>query len=127
MKKLKKVGKGAKFKQKGTKLISRMKKKIVKKSKFIPQLIKEYPDIPSPHNTSQYLIANNSSSFCPEEEDDSDNNHTYLDLSPTFPYITDIIKTEELNELFQSQNLDLDLNSTAANSMEFPEIKLPLE
>lgn len=127
MKKLKKVGKTAKTKLKGNQTYSRMKRKSIKQSKFIPDVIKEYQNIPSPHNTSQFLIANNSTSFYPEEEDDSDLNHNYIDLNPTFPHITDIIKEEELNQIFQDPYFEDELNSTAANSIQNSEIKLPIE
>ena len=127
MKKLKKVRKASKKNPKGSQKYLLKKKKSVKLSKITPNIIKEFQNNPTPHNTSQFLIANNSSSFYAEEDDDSDVNHNFIDLSPTFPFITDILKTEELYEIFKNPNLDLELNSTAANSMDYSDIKLPLE
>lgn len=127
MKKLKKVRKASKPKPKGSPKYLPKKKKCLKLSKIIPNT-KEFQNNPTPHNTSQFLIANNSSSFYAEEDDDdSDVNHNFIDLSPTFPFITDILKAEELNQIFKNPNLDLELNSTAANSMDYSDIKLPLE
>lgn len=127
MKKLKKVKKASNQKQKGSPNYLPKKKKSVKQSKIKPNITKEFQNNPTPHNTSQFLIANNSSSFYAEEDDESVVNHNFIDLSPTFPFITDILKTEELIQIFKNPNLDLELNSTAANSMDYSDIKLPLE
>ena len=128
MKKLKKVSKASKLKPKGSQKYLTKKKKSVKVIKLVRNITNKYQNIPTPHNSSQFIIANNSSSFYPEEEEnDSEVNHNFLDLSPTFPFITDILKTEELNQIFKNPNLDLEFNSTAANSMDYSEIKLPLE
>ena len=116
MKKLKKINEAPKTKQKKIKTFLRVKRNLIAKVKFSPKVIKKYSNMSSPYNTSQFLIANNSSSFYPEE-DDSDIHLNFLDLNPTFPCITDIIKEEEINQIFKDSNLDLELNSTAANSM----------
>ena len=120
MKKLKKINEAPKTKQKKIKTFLRVKRNLIAKVKFSPKVIKKYSNMSSPYNTSQFLIANNSSSFYPEE-DDSDIHHNFLDLNPTFPCITDIIKEEEINQIFKDSNLDLELNSTAANSMNISE------
>lgn len=126
MKKLKKINEAPKTKQKKIKTFLRVKRNLIAKVKFSPKVIKKYSNMSSPYNTSQFLIANNSSSFYPEE-DDSDIHHNFLDLNPTFPCITDIIKEEEINQIFKDSNLDLELNSTAANSMNISENKFPWE
>ena len=126
MKKLKKINEAPKTKQKKIKTFLRVKRNLIAKVKFSPKVIKKYSNMSSPYNTSQFLIANNSSSFYPEE-DDSDIHHNFLDLNPTFPCITDIIKEEEINQIFKDSNLDLELNSTAANSMNISENTFPLE
>lgn len=124
MKKLKKINEAPKTKQKKIKTFLRVKRNLIAKVKFSPKVIKKYSNMSSPYNTSQFLIANNSSSFYPEE-DDSDIHHNFLDLNPTFPCITDIIKEEEINQIFKDSNLDLELNSTAANSMNISENTFP--
>jgi hypothetical protein len=126
MKKLKKINEAPKTKQKKIKTFLRVKRNLIAKVKFSPKVIKKYSNMSSPYNTSQFLIANNSSSFYPEE-DDSDIHHNFLDLNPTFPCITDIIKEEEINQIFKDSNLDLELNSTAANSMNISENTFPWE
>ena len=126
MKKLKKINEAPKTKQKKIKTFLRVKRNLIAKFKFSPKVIKKYSNMSSPYNTSQFLIANNSSSFYPEE-DDSDIHHNFLDLNPTFPCITDIIKEEEINQIFKDSNLDLELNSTAANSMNISENTFPWE
>jgi hypothetical protein len=126
MKKLKKINEAPKTKQKKIKTFLRVKRNLIAKVKFSPKVIKKYSNMSSPYNTSRFLIANNSSSFYPEE-DDSDIHHNFLDLNPTFPCITDIIKEEEINQIFKDSNLDLELNSTAANSMNISENTFPWE
>lgn len=126
MKKLKKINEAPKTKQKKIKTFLRVKRNLIAKVKFSPKVTKKYSNMSSPYNTSQFLIANNSSSFYPEE-DDSDIHHNFLDLNPTFPCITDIIKEEEINQIFKDSNLDLELNSTAANSMNISENTFPWE
>ena len=126
MKKLKKINEAPKTKQKKIKTFLRVKRNLIAKVKFSPKVIKKYSNMSSPYNTSQFLIANNSSSFYPEE-DDSDIHHNFLDLNPTFPCITDIIKEEEINQIFKDSNLELELNSTAANSMNISENTFPWE
>ena len=126
MKKLKKINEAPKTKQKKIITFLRVKRNLIAKVKFSPKVIKKYSNMSSPYNTSQFLIANNSSSFYPEE-DDSDIHHNFLDLNPTFPCITDIIKEEEINQIFKDSNLDLELNSTAANSMNISENTFPWE
>ena len=88
MKNLKKVGKHAKTKSKKRKAILNLRKNPERKIKLIPSVIKEKPEIFSPHNTSEYLIANNSSSFLSEEDEDID-----IDLNPD-PFISFIEKED---------------------------------
>ena len=80
--------------------------------------MKEIPEIFSPHNTTGYLIENNSSPFIPEEED------LDIDLSPEpiLPSIdtySDLIKIENQIIEIKCPNLELELASTAAQSQDF--------
>ena len=126
MKNLKKVGKHAKTKSKKRKAILNLRKNPERKLKLIPSVITEKPEIFSPHNTSEYLIANNSSSFLSEEDEDID-----IDLNPD-PFISfiekeDLIKIENQNLENKEPNLELELASTAAQSQDFSYSKLSFE
>ena len=55
MKNLKKVGKYTKIKTKKRKAILNLRRIPKRKIKLIPSVIKENPEIFSPHNTSEYL------------------------------------------------------------------------
>ena len=114
---------------------SRMKKNISNKikrrricKKFIlkKHSLKRIPQIFSPHNTTQYLIENNSSPFY-FDEDEEDNFDLNLNLNP-------LLSLDSGNTFFSSisqEGLDLknshseyELASTAAQSQEFQNYKL---
>ena len=126
MKNLKKVGKHAKTKSKKRKAILNLRKNPERKIKLIPSVIKENPEIFSPHNTSEYLIANNSSSFLSEEDEDID-----IDFNPEpfIPFLekNDLIKIENQNSENKEPSLELELASTAAQSKDFSFRKLSFE
>ena len=123
MKKLKKVCKHSKSKPKKRIIFLSLRRKSQRKFKLIPNLIHGIPEILSPHNTTGYLIENNSSSFFPEEED------LNIDLSPEpiLPCIdtySDLLKIENQNIEIKFPNLELELASTAAQSQDFSASKL---
>ena len=126
MKKMKKVHRTSKPKSKIIRLKLR-KKFICKKSSINSKFRNIQELILSPHNTSQYLISNNSTPFYPEEEDDLDFNFdpTPLDLA-IGPY-PQIVKIDDDNSEIENSNLELELASTAAQSQDFSEIKIPEE
>ena len=123
MKKLKKVCNHSKYKPKKRLVFLSLRRKSQRKFKLIPNLIHEIPEILSPHNTTGYLIENNSSSFFPEEED------LNIDLSPEpiLPCIdtySDLLKIENQNIDIKFPNLELELASTAAQSQDLSASKL---
>lgn len=126
MKKLKKVAQRPHIMSKKRKVFLSLRKNQKKKSKIIKSFVKIFPEIQSPHNTTNFLIANNSSSFLPNEDDLS------LDLSQEFlfPIIQrypDLIKLENNNEEMKDTNLELRLASTSEQSKDFHENKISLE
>ena len=117
---------------------SRMKKNISSKikrrricKKFIlkKHSLKRIPKIFSPHNTTQYLIENNSSPFY-FDEDEEDNFDLNLNLNP-------LLSLDSGNAIFSSfsqegldlknSNLQYELASTAAQSQEFQNYTLCIE
>ena len=127
MKKTLKVSRTSKPKSKRSHLILKKIKSLARKKFLIKSKMCNTQDFLSPHNTSQYLISNNSTSFYPEEKDDLD-----IDLNPTplslliDPY-NDIVKIDSENTEFKNSNLELELASTAAQSQDFTEMKLTSE
>lgn len=102
MKKLKKVLKSPKLNSKETpKLLSHKRKSETNIDDFQCD-IKKPKDILSPHNTTQFLIANNSTSFYPEEEDDLDIN---ISLNPLILFDT---KNPLLDFDMEIENKNLD-------------------
>ena len=124
MKKLKKVCKYSKSKPKKRMVFLSLKKKSQRKYKLIPKLIKEIPEILSPHNTTGYLIENNSSSFFPEDEEDLDIDLSPEPILPSIDTYSDLIKIENQNIDIKYPNLDLELASTAPQSQDFSGRKL---
>ena len=124
MKNLKKVGKYTKIKTKKRKAILNLRRIPKRKIKLIPSVIKENPEIFSPHNTSEYIIANNSSSFLSEEDEDID-----INPEPFIPFLekNDLIKMENQNSENKEPSLELELASTAAQSQDFSFRKLSFE
>ena len=80
-----------------------------------------------PHNTSQFLISNNSTPFYPEEEDDLDLSFAPTPLNLLIDPYTDIIKIDSENMEIKNINNELELASTAAQSQDFTDMKLTKE
>ena len=127
MKKIKKVGKPLKSKPKRRLVFFSLKNKSKKNLKFLKSPKEDSINILSPHNTSQFLISNNSDPFYPEEEDDLD-----IDTNPN-PFVImldinpDLIKIENENIEMKDSHLELELASTAAQSQDFTDRKLSFE
>ena len=81
----------------------------------------------SPHNTSQFLISNNSTPFYPEEEDDLDISFIPTPLNLFIDPYTDIIKFGNENMEIKNSNNELELASTAAQSQDFTDMQLTKE
>ena len=102
------------------------RRRICKKFIFKKYLLKGIPQIFSPHNTTQYLIENNSSPFYFDEDEEA-NFDLNLNLNP-------LLSLDSGNTIFSSispEGLDLknshteyELPSTAAQSQEFQNYKL---
>lgn len=126
MKNLNKVAIRPKTKSKKRLFLLSLRIKKKKKSKFIKKLSKHFQEVFSPHNTTGFLISNNSSSFIPDEEDIS------IDLNPDpfSPFVekySDLLQKDDQNLEFKEINLDLELPSTAAQSRDFGDKKILLE
>ena len=127
MKKSKKSTNSSKMKKNTPTKIKR--RRICKKFYITHYSFKKIPQIFSPHNTTQYLIENNSSPFYfdENEEDDFDLN---LNLNP-------LLSLDSGNAIFnscdqdglESKNLysEYELASTAAQSREFQNFKVCTE
>ena len=81
----------------------------------------------SPHNTSQFLISNNSTPFYPEEEDDLDISFAPTPLNLLIDPYTDMFKFGNENMESKNSNNELELASTAAQSQDFTDMKLNKE
>lgn len=119
MKKYKKCTNPSRLKKNNPTKIKR--RRIHKKFNLVHYSIKDFPQILSPHNTTQYLIENNSSPFCFDESED-DNFDINLNLNP---FIKSDSGSTEYSMLMQD-NSDLkdsyqqyELPSTAAQSQIF--------
>ena len=122
-----KVSRTSKQKSKRIYLILKTIKSLNKKKFLIKSKLQNTKEILSPHNTSQYLISNNSTPFYPEEEDDLDISFTPTPLNLFIDPFTDIIKIDSVNTELKNSNLELELASTAAQSQDFTEMKLTTE
>ena len=105
------------------------RRRICKKFYISHYSFKKIPQIFSPHNTTQYLIENNSSPFYfdENEEDDFDLN---LNLNPLlFLDSGNAIFSSCAQDGLESKNLysEYELASTAAQSMEFQNFKVCIE
>ena len=125
MKKIKKVGKPMKPKPKRRLVFLSLKKKLEKNDKFIKSPMED--SILSPYNTSQFLISNNSDPFYPEEEDDLDIEINPNPFLPKLDIYPDLIKIENENIEMKDSHLELELESTAAQSQDFTNRKLSFE
>ena len=119
-----KVSRTSKQKSKRIHLILKTIKSLNKKKFLIKSKLQNTKEILSPHNTSQYLISNNSTPFYPEEEDDLDISFTPTPLNLFIDPFKDIIKIDSVNTELKNSNLELELASTAAQSQDFTEMKL---
>ena len=105
------------------------RRRIHKKLTLVQYSLKDITQMLSPHNTTQYLIENNSSPFY-FDENEEDNFDINLNLNP---FISLDSGNTVLSSLIQD-NYDLknshpeyELASTAAQSQEFQNFKLSLE
>lgn len=128
MKKTLKVSRTSKQKSKRSHLILKTIKSLSKTKFLIKSSSQNTQELfLSPHNTSQFLISNNSTPFYPEEEDDLDINFTPTPLNLFIDPYTDIIKIDGENMELKSSNNGLELASTAAQSQDFNDMKLTEE
>ena len=128
MKKTLKVSRTSKSKSKRSHLILKKIKSPSKKKFLIKSNSQNTQDLVlSPHNTSQFLISNNSTPFYPEEEDDLDLNFVPTPLNLLIDPYTDIIKIDSENMEIKNINNELELASTAAQSQDFTDMKLTKE
>ena len=105
------------------------KRRIHKKFNLVQYSLKDITQMLSPHNTTQYLIENNSSPFY-FDENEEDSFDINLNLNP---FISLDSGNTVLSSLIQ-ENFDLknshpeyELASTAAQSQEFQNFKLSFE
>ena len=128
MKKTLKVSRTSKQKSKRSHLILKTIKSPTKKKSLIKFNSQNTPELfLSPHNTSQFLISNNSTPFYPEEEDDLDIDFIPTPLNLSIDPYTDIIKIGTENMELKNSNNELELASTAAQSQDFSDMKLTAE
>ena len=105
------------------------KRRIHKKFNLVQYSLKDITQMLSPHNTTQYLIENNSSPFYfdENEEDDFDLN---LNLNPLLSLDSgNAICSTIVQDGLESKNLysEYELASTAAQSQEFQNLKECIE
>ena len=100
------------------------RRRICKKFILKKHSLKRIPKIFSPHNTTQYLIENNSSPFY-FDEDEEDNFDLNLNLNDSRNTIFSSISQEGLD--LKNSNLQYELASTAAQSQEFQNYTLCIE
>ena len=127
MKKTMKVSRTSKQKSKRSHLILKTIKLLNKKKFLIKSTLQNTQEILSPHNTSQYLISNNSTPFYPEEEDDLDISFAPTPLNLLIDPYTDMFKFGNENMEIKNSNNELELASTAAQSQDFTDMKLNKE
>ena len=128
MKKTLKVSRTSKSKSKRSHLILKKIKSPSKKKFLIKSNSQNTLDLVlSPHNTSQFLISNNSTPFYPEEEDDLDLSFVPTPLNLLIDPYTDIIRIDSENMEIKNINNELELASTAAQSQDFTDMKLTKE
>ena len=128
MKKKLKVCRTSKPKSKRSHLILKTIKSLSKKKFLIKSISQKTQDLfLSPHNTSQFLISNNSTPFYPEEEDDLDISFAPTPLNLLIDPYTDMFKFGNENMEIKNSNNELELASTAAQSQDFTDMKLNKE
>ena len=125
MKKTLKVTRPSKSKSKRRHLILKTIKSLSKKKFLINSSSLNTQELfLSPHNTSQFLISNNSTPFYPEEEDDLDISFAPTPLNLLIDPYTDMFKFGNENMEIKNSNNELELASTAAQSQDFTDMKL---
>jgi hypothetical protein len=128
MKKTLKVTRPSKSKSKRRHLILKTIKSLSKKKFLINSSSLNTQELfLSPHNTSQFLISNNSTPFYPEEEDDLDISFAPTPLNLLIDPYTDMFKFGNENMESKNSNNELELASTAAQSQDFTDMKLNKE
>lgn len=128
MKKTLKVTRPSKSKSKRRHLILKTIKSLSKKKFLINSSSLNTQELfLSPHNTSQFLISNNSTPFYPEEEDDLDISFAPTPLNLLIDPYTDMFKFGNDNMEIKNSNNELELASTAAQSQDFTDMKLNKE
>ena len=128
MKKTLKVTRPSKSKSKRRHLILKTIKSLSKKKFLINSSSLNTQELfLSPHNTSQFLISNNSTPFYPEEEDDLDISFAPTPLNLLIDPYTDMFKFGNENMEIKNSNNKLELASTAAQSQDFTDMKLNKE
>ena len=128
MKKTLKVTRPSKSKSKRRHLILKTIKSLSKKKFLINSSSLNTQELfLSPHNTSQFLISNNSTPFYPEEEDDLDISFAPTPLNLLIDPYTDMFKFGNENMEIKNSNNELELASTAAQSQDFTDMKLNKE
>ena len=127
MKKTLKVSRTLKSKSKRHLILKKIK--LLSKKKFLIKSSSQNTQelFLSPHNTSQFLISNNSTPFYPEEEDDLDISFIPTPLNLFIDPYTDIIKFGNENMEIKNSNNELELASTAAQSQDFTDMQLTKE
>ena len=104
-------------------------RRINKKLSMIRYSLKNLAQVPSPHNTTQYLIENNSSPFYFDEDEEEDFNldlnlNPMLSLHSGNTILSSIVRAENDLKDTHSEN---ELVSTAAQSQEFQNFKFSVE
>ena len=128
MKKTLKVTRPSKSKSKRRHLIPKTIKSLSKKKFLINSSSLNTQELfLSPHNTSQFLISNNSTPFYPEEEDDLDISFAPTPLNLLIDPYTDMFKFGNENMESKNSNNELELASTAAQAQDFTDMKLNKE
>ena len=103
------------------------KRRIHKKFNLIKYSFKDIPQIFSPHNTTQYLIENNSSPFYFDEDEEEDFNLN-LNLNPLLSLDSgNTFLSSFAQEEIKVSYPDNELASTEAQSQEFQNFKLSVE
>ena len=103
------------------------KRRIHKKINLIQYSLKDIPQIFSPHNTTQYLIENNSSPFYFDEDEEEDFNLN-LNLNPLLSLDSgNTFLGSFAQEEFKVSYSNNELASTAAQSQESQNFKLSIE
>ena len=105
------------------------RRRIHKKFNLVQYSLKDIPQMLSPHNTTQYLIENNSSPFY-FDENEEDSFDINLNINPFISSDSgNILLSSLIQESFDLKNShpEYELASTAAQSQEFQNFKFSVE